>query len=88
MVHSGNEKHVKLASDLLHNTDPPLQVSVSVLPMVNSGNEKHVKVASDLLDLNFVQENISDNLGLNDSDKVLANENENTEQGISIDNTR
>ena len=39
------------------------------------------------MDLNFVQENISDNLGLSGSDKVLANENENTEQGISIDNT-
>ena len=49
--------------------------------LANSGNEKHVK-----LDLNFVQENISDNLGLNGSDKVPANENENTEQGISIDN--
>ena len=37
--------------------------------------------------MNFVQENISDNLGLNGSDKVLANENENIEQGRSIDNT-
>ena len=59
-----------------------------LINLANSGNEKHVKLASDLLDLNFVQENISDNLGLDDSDKVLANENENTEQGISIDNTR
>ena len=56
-----------------------------LINLANSGNEKHVKLASDLLDLNFVQENISDNLGLNDSDKVLANEN--TEQGISIDDT-
>ena len=58
-----------------------------LINLANSGNEKHVKLASDLLDLNFVQENISDNLGLNGSDKVLAKENENTEQGISIDNT-
>ena len=58
-----------------------------LINLANSGNEKHVKLASDLLDLNFVQENISDNLGLNGSDKVLANENENIEQGISIDNT-
>ena len=56
-----------------------------LINLANSGNEKHVKLASDLLDLNFAQENISDNLGLNDSDKVLANEN--TEQGISIDDT-
>ena len=58
-----------------------------LINLANSGNEKHVKLASDLLDLNFVQEKISDSLGSNDSDKVLANENENTEQGISIDNT-
>ena len=58
-----------------------------LMNLANSGNEKHVKLASDLLDLNLVQENISDNLGLNGSDKVLANENKNTEQGISIDNT-
>ena len=51
--------------------------------LANSGNEKHVKLASDLLNLNLVQENISDNLG---SDKVPANGNENIEQGISIDN--
>ena len=57
-----------------------------LINLANSGNEKHVKLASDLLDLNFVQENISDNLGLNGSDKVLANENENTKQGISTDN--
>ena len=55
-----------------------------LINLANSGNAKHVKLASDLLDLNFVQENISDNLGLNGSDKVLANENENIEQGISI----
>ena len=41
-----------------------------LMNLANSGNKKHVKLASDLLDLNLVQENISDNLGLNGSDKV------------------
>ena len=58
-----------------------------LLNLVNSGKDKHVKLASDLLDLNLVQESISDNIGLNGSDKVLTNENENIEKGIPIDNT-
>ena len=58
-----------------------------LLNLVNSGKDKHVKLASDLLDLNLVQESISDNIGLNDSDKVLTYENENIEKGIPIDNT-
>ena len=58
-----------------------------LLNLVNSGKDKHVKLASDILDLNLVQESISDNIGLNGSDKVLTNENENIEKGIPIDNT-
>ena len=57
-----------------------------LLNLVNSGKDKHVKLASDILDLNLVHESISDNIGLNDSDKVLTNENENIEKGIPIDN--
>ena len=58
-----------------------------LLNLVNSGKDKHVKLASDILDLNLVHESISDNIGLNGSDKVLTNENENIEKGIPIDNT-
>ena len=58
-----------------------------LLNLVNSGKDKHVKLASDILDLNLVQESISANIGLNGSDKVLTNENENIEKGIPIDNT-
>ena len=58
-----------------------------LLNLVNSGKDKHVKLASDLLDLNLVQESISDNIGLNGSDKVLTNENESIEKGIPIENT-
>ena len=58
-----------------------------LLNLVNSGKDKHVKLASDLLDLNLVQESISDNIGLNGSDKVLTNESESIEKGIPIDNT-
>ena len=68
-------------------SDNGKEISNYLLIWQTQAKEKHVKLASDLLDLNFVQENISDNLGLNGSDKVLANENENIEQGISIDNT-
>ena len=44
-----------------------------LMNLANSGNEKHVKLASDLLDLNLVQENISDKRvrsNSNDSEKI------------------
>ena len=40
-----------------------------LMNLANSGNEKHVKLPSDLMDLNLIQGNASDNLGLNGSDK-------------------
>ena len=56
--------------------------------LANSGNEKHVKLASDLMDLNLIQGNASDNLGLNGSDKisVSANGNQNSEHETTLDN--
>ena len=49
-----------------------------LLNLSNSGNEKHAKLSSDLMDLNLIQGNDSDNLGLNDSDK--------NEQELTLDN--
>ena len=43
--------------------------------LANSGNEKHVKLASDLLDLNMIQENVSNNLGPDCFDKISASGN-------------
>ena len=73
---NGNDLANKSGSD----NGNEISLEQLLINLANAGNEKHAKLASDLLDLNFVQENISDNLPLNGSDKVLANENENIEQ--------
>ena len=56
--------------------------------LANSGNEKHVKLASDLLDLDMIQENVSNNLGPDCFDKISAsgNNKQGNDQELGNDN--
>ena len=56
--------------------------------LANSGNEKHAKLASDLLDLDMIQENVSNNLGPDCFDKISAsgNNKQGNDQEIGKDN--
>ena len=56
--------------------------------LANSGNEKHVKLASDLLDLDMIQENVSNNLGPDCFDKISAsgNNKQSNDQELGNDN--
>ena len=56
--------------------------------LANSGNEKHVKLASDLLDLDMIQENVSNNLGPDCFDKISTsgNNKQGNDQELGNDN--
>ena len=82
-IHGSDSNGIDLANESGSDNRNEITLEQLLMNLANSGNEKHVKLASELLDLNLVQETI----GLNGSDKVLANGNENIEKGISIDNT-
>ena len=82
-IHGSDSNGIDLANESGSDNGNEITLEQLLMNLANSGNEKHVKLALELLDLNLVQETI----GLNGSDKVLANGNENIEKGISIDNT-
>ena len=81
---SDNGTLSKRINDINEIPENEITLEQLLMNLANSGNEKHVKLASDLLDLNLIQGNVSDNLGLNGSDKVPANGNENIEQELTV----
>ena len=60
---SDNGTLSKRINDINEIPENEITLEQLLMNLANSGNEKHVKLASDLLNLNLVQENISDNLG-------------------------
>ena len=64
LAESGSENGTK-------NETPENKVTLVqlLLNLANSSCEKHAKLASDLMDLDLIQGNDSDNLGLNASDR-------------------
>ena len=66
---SDNGTLSKRINDINEIPENEITLEQLLMNLANSGNEKHVKLASDLLDSNLIQGNVSENLGLNGSDK-------------------